>query len=76
MNILECNCPWHFAKQPYVSQDVGPNNAAVEHFTATPYPSLIRESIQNSLDAVRDKTLPVKMKFEFGLLRSNLSSVL
>ena len=50
MNILECNCSWHFAKQHDASQDVGPNNAAEEHFTATPYPSLIRESIQNSLD--------------------------
>lgn len=70
MNILECNCSWHFAKQHEASQDVGPNNAAAEHFTATPYPSLIRESIQNSLDVVLDKSQPLKMKFEFGQLRT------
>ena len=70
MNALECNCSWHFAKQPDASQDVGPNNAAAEHFTATPYPSLIRESIQNSLDVVLDKNQPLRMRFEFGKLRT------
>lgn len=70
MNILECNCRWHFAKQPHNGQDIGPNNAAVEHFAATPYPSLIRESIQNSLDVVADRSKPLVMKFEFGKLRS------
>ena len=70
MNALECNCSWHFAKQADASQDVGPNNAAAEHFTTTPYPSLIRESIQNSLDVVLDKTQPLRMTFEFGNLRT------
>lgn len=70
MNILECNCSWHFAKQSEAAQDVGPNNAAAEHFNETPYPSLIRESIQNSLDVVQDKTQPLRMKFEFGTLRT------
>lgn len=70
MNALECNCSWHFAKQPDASQDVGPNNAAAEHFTATPYPSLIRESIQNSLDVVLDKSQPLRMRFEFGTMKS------
>ncbi len=45
MNILECNCSWHFAKQPEASQDVGPNDAAAEHFTATPLHTL--EQIQS-----------------------------
>ena len=71
MNILERNCSWHFAKQPDASQDVGPNNAAAEHFTATPYPSLIRESIQNSLDVVSDRSKPLRMKFAFGNLRTS-----
>lgn len=69
MSSSELNCSWHFAKQPIASLDIGPNNAAAEHFTATPYPSLIRESIQNSLDVVYDRTKPVRMKFEFGKLR-------
>ena len=70
MHYLECNCRWHFAKQPYNGQDIGPNNAAVEHFAATPYPSLIRESIQNSLDVVADRSKPLRMRFEFGKLRA------
>ena len=70
MNELECKCRWHFAKQPFNGQDIGPNNAAVEHFAATPYPSLIRESIQNSLDVVADKSKPLRMRFEFGKLRA------
>lgn len=69
MNELERGCSWHFAKQPDASQDVGPNNAVTEHFSTTPYPSLIREAIQNSLDVVSDNTQPVKMAFEFGNLR-------
>jgi hypothetical protein len=70
MSYLECNCKWHFAKQPLASQDIGPNNAAIEHFSATPYPSLIRESIQNSLDVVLDKNQPVRMQFKFGQLKA------
>lgn len=70
MNPLECNCKWHFAKQSEASQDIGPNNAAFEHFTETPYPSLIREAIQNSLDVVRDKTKPVIVKFVFDKIRA------
>ncbi len=70
MNALECNCSWHFAKHLDESQAVGPNNAAAEHFNETPYPSLIRESIQNSLDVVLHKSQPLRMKFEFGSLRA------
>lgn len=71
MSRLECNCQWHFEKQSPMSQEMGPNNAAAEHFSATPYPSLIRESIQNSLDVVKEETQPVRMRFEFGKIRAN-----
>ena len=70
MSMLERNCEWHFEKQPQAAQDIGPNNAAEAYFADTPYPSLIRESIQNSLDVVKDKSQPVRMKFEFGKLRT------
>lgn len=70
MSVLERNCEWHFEKQPQAAQDIGPNNAAEAYFADTPYPSLIRESIQNSLDVVKDKSQPVRMKFEFGKLRT------
>lgn len=70
MSKHELNCSWHFAKQPAACQDIGPNDAAAEHFSATPYPSLIREAIQNSLDVVADENEPLKMKFEFGRMRA------
>ena len=47
----EKNCKWYFADQPNV-QEVGPNNAMEQSFKNHPYAALVRESIQNSLDAV------------------------
>ena len=67
---LECNCKWHFEKQRAASQDVGPNDAASSHFNTSPYPSLIRESIQNSLDAVADKSQPVRVSFKFRRIQA------
>ena len=58
----EKNCKWHFADQPN-GQEVGPNNAMEQSFKKHPYASLVRESIQNSLDAVLDKSQPVVVKF-------------
>ena len=58
----EKKCKWHFADQPN-GQEVGPNNAMEQSFKSHPYASLVRESIQNSLDAVLDKSQPVRMKF-------------
>lgn len=60
----EKNCKWYFADQPN-GQEVGPNNAMEQSFKNHPYASLVRESIQNSLDAVLDKTEPVLVKFSF-----------
>lgn len=60
----EKNCKWYFADQPN-GQEVGPNNAMEQSFKSQPYASLVRESIQNSLDAVLDKTEPVLVKFSF-----------
>lgn len=60
----EKNCKWYFADQPNV-QEVGPNNAMEQNFKNHPYAALVRESIQNSLDAVLDKTEPVQVSFSF-----------
>lgn len=60
----EKNCKWYFADQPN-GQEVGPNNAMEQSFKSQPYASLVRESIQNSLDAVLDETEPVLVKFSF-----------
>lgn len=64
MSGREKNCRWYFADQPNV-QEVGPNNAMEQSFKYHPYASLVRESIQNSLDAVLDKTKPVRVDFLF-----------
>lgn len=64
----EKKCKWHFADQPN-GQEVGPNNAMEQSFKSHPYASLVRESIQNSLDAVLDKSQPVRMKFLFDEIK-------
>lgn len=70
MAANELNCDWYFSEQLEATQDVGPNNAAAEYFRETPYPSLIRESIQNSLDVANDQTSPVRMEYCFKVLRT------
>lgn len=64
----EKKCRWYFADQPNV-QEVGPNNAMEQSFRFHPYASLVRESIQNSLDAVLDKSEPVRVVFSFKEMR-------
>lgn len=64
----EKNCRWYFADQPN-GQEVGPNNAMEQSFKNRPYASLVRESIQNSLDAVLDESEPVLVKFSFMEMR-------
>lgn len=58
-------CKWYFSDQPQGGQEIGPNNAMEQSFKKHPYASLVRESIQNSLDAVLDKSQPVLMRYEF-----------
>lgn len=59
----EMGCCWHFAEQ-LGGADVGPNDPMSENFKKTPYASLIRESVQNSLDAIKDTAKPVKMQIK------------
>lgn len=61
----ERNCKWHFSNHPQGSREDGPNNPLEQSFKKHPYASLIRESIQNSLDAVCDRNKPVVVKFSF-----------
>lgn len=66
----EKNCKWHFADQPPGGREIGPNNAMEQSFKKHPYASLVRESIQNSLDAVLNPNEPVRMKYEFREMKS------
>lgn len=58
----EKGCKWYFA--PGVNYNVGPTDAAGQNFAGS-WDSLIRETIQNSLDAVRDPSQPVVVRLSF-----------
>lgn len=55
---------WHFAEMSANAGDEGPNSAMSQTFAQFPCKALVRESIQNSLDAVLDENKPVVVCFE------------
>lgn len=59
----EKNCNWFFEK--HSGREKGPNDALEENFKTHPYYALVREAIQNSLDAVDNTEEPVIVKFDF-----------
>lgn len=66
---IEKDCRWHFAE--HSGSEIGPNEAMSENFKKNPYASLIRESIQNSLDAVDNRDKPVTVSFQFKRIRND-----
>ena len=60
----ELDCKWHFAEMGANDGDQGPNSAMSQTFSQFPCAALVRESIQNSLDAVLDEDEPVVVCFE------------
>jgi len=66
---MEKNCKWHFDESGQAK--TGPNDSIHETFKANPYYSIVRESIQNSLDAVLDKDKPVVVSFGFDRLQKD-----
>ncbi|MDE0472086.1 MAG: hypothetical protein OXH57_09110 [Ekhidna sp.] len=66
---MEKNCKWHFDESGQAK--TGPNDSIHETFKANPYYSIVRESIQNSLDAALNDDEPVKISFEFSKLIKN-----
>lgn len=61
-------CRWHFDNE--TGSEDGPNDSMVQHFKKSPYMALIRESIQNSLDAVLDRSQPVNVTIEPKTLKA------
>lgn len=59
---MEKHCIWHF--KPEGGGEIGPNDPLHITFKGNPYYSIVREAIQNSLDAVKDKSNPVKVSFQ------------
>lgn len=55
------NYQWHFVANPNLN---GPNDAIHEKFRQNAYYSIVRESIQNSMDVPLNSEKPVKVKFE------------
>lgn len=62
MENFEFNCRWHFAVKNG-GIDYGPNDAMGDTFKKLPYSALVRESIQNSLDAASGDG-PVTVSFK------------
>lgn len=69
MNTAELNCKWHFAPQLGGRQD-GPNDPMQESFKKTPFASLVRESIQNSLDVPLDGDKPVRVEYSISRIQA------
>lgn len=63
MSKAEKKCRWNFA--PRVGGiDQGPNEAMGDIFKKLPYQALVREAIQNSLDAAKNDDEPVIVTFK------------
>ena len=56
---------WQFPRNE-AGEHEGPNDAGITHFMNSRKDSVIRETIQNSLDARLDLLKPVKVKFEIS----------
>lgn len=65
---IEKGSSWHFG--PHSGQEIGPNEPMQINFKKNPYQSLVRESIQNSLDVCLDTERPVHVSFAIGKMRS------
>jgi len=60
---MEKNCTWYFGNEGGI--DIGPNDPIHQTFKGNPYYSIVREAIQNSLDAVNDNRFPVNISFQY-----------
>jgi hypothetical protein len=60
---MEKGCKWHFGNEGGV--DIGPNDPIHQTYKGSPYYSIVREAIQNSLDEVNDEGSPVKVTFRY-----------
>jgi len=60
---MEKNCKWYFGNEGGI--DIGPNDPIHQTFKGNPFYSIVREAIQNSLDAVNDNRFPVNISFQY-----------
>jgi len=64
----EKECKWFFGLEGPV--DNGPTNPTKGTFSSSPDIDIVREALQNSLDAQYDESKPVTVKFSFSKMRS------
>lgn len=69
MGQVEKECRWHFA-QSLGGQEQGPNEATSDTFKKEKFDSLVRESMQNSLDVAASDDKPVIVTFLFKKAQS------
>ena len=62
MNI-EKGCKWYFGLEGPMEN--GPTNPTKGTFSSSPDIDIVREALQNSLDAQYDESKPVTVKFSF-----------
>lgn len=68
----ETGCSWHSIIRDPNDNGVGPSEPMSENFRRTPYASLVREALQNSLDvAIPDSDIPVEVVFNIGTITPN-----
>lgn len=60
---MEKQCKWYFGNEGGI--DIGPNDPIHQTFKGNPFYSIVREAIQNSLDAVNDSRFPVNISFQY-----------
>lgn len=60
--MQDVNLKWYFAKSKNAG-GTGPNDALTDLFPGGAYQNLMRESIQNSIDAMREDSRPVRIEF-------------
>ena len=65
---LEKECKWYFGLEGPVEN--GPTNPTKGTFSSSPDIDIVREALQNSLDAHYDESKPVTVKFSFSKMRS------
>lgn len=71
MAFQEGDCKWTFATLQDNVLGQGAQNAIIAHFNKSPYTSLIREAIQNSLDVPAYPDKPVIVEFSFSRIQAS-----
>lgn len=76
MEQTDKGCVWHFFKRDDLDYDEGPNDPMLDRYKKDPYNSIVRESLQNAIDAQKDPSQCVQVSFSVGSLPGDSGSFL